>query len=210
MSLKFCFVKHTGTHIILHILQDGEYLSPAWYILLKDSQRKGEINCFFHSAPLLITYWLRWSIGSTFRQWPEKRMGGYILARTLTPPADLEQIELETLSVGGSTTSWAPCCDTGLDLPQRKSFPKVCINTILPPCQVRPTCSTCPLPGLQLAKTAVGTFKHGPGHNSPKVGFWLIEPEDMRPSHWQILSAGAMLGKRAFHLAPGDSFCAEE
>lgn len=49
------------------------------------------------------------------------------------PPADLEQIELETPSVGGSTASWAPRCDTGLDLPQRKSSPKVCINTIFHP-----------------------------------------------------------------------------
>lgn len=155
---------------------------------------------------LLASLINRPNISSVTREQNERLLPG----TNTDPPADLEQIELETPSVGGSTTSWAPCCDTGLDLPQRKSSPKVCINTILPSCQVRPTCSTCPLPGLQLAQTAAGTFKCGPGHNSPKVGFWLIEPEDMRPSHWQILSAGAMMRGRALHLAPGDSFSAAD
>lgn len=94
---------------------------------------------------------------------------------THSSPADMERIELETASVGGSGASWAPRCATGLDLPQRKSTRRVCINTTLPPPPVprraRPTCSTCALPGLPLAQTAAGTFKCGPGRNSPKVGF---------------------------------------
>lgn len=64
--------------------------------------------------------------------WPENGMEGYS-ARTLPSPPDVEQIELETPSVRESVTSWVSCCDTGLDLPQRKSHRKVCINTILPP-----------------------------------------------------------------------------
>lgn len=177
MSLKFRFAsvsaKHTGR---LHISLDSKWTVESCRICMRNGLM------FSLSASLLTTYWLLKSIDCTFPQWPESRKKGYFLVQTLTPPpADLEQIELETPSVGGSATSWAPCCDTGLDLPQRKSSPKVCINTILPPCQVRPTCSTCLLPGLQLAQTEAGTLKCGPGHNSPKEGFWLIEPKDMQP-----------------------------
>lgn len=81
-------------------------------------------------------------------------------------------------------------------------LPKSVLTPYFTPCPVRSTCSTCLFPGLQLAQTAAGYCKCGPGHDSSKVSFWLIVPEDMQPSHWQILSAAAMLRERILHLAP--------
>lgn len=182
-TLDFCFVSAPHTHTKTHT-----------------GGRLWGMFCYIRLAPLLIAYWLLWSIGPTFSRWPENIMVGYSLAWTLTPPcADLEQTELET---GGSTTSWAPCCDTGLDLPQRKSSPKVCINTASPSCQVRPTCSTCPSPGLQLARTAAGTFKCGPRHDPQKVGSWLIEPEDMQSSSLTVTKCRCHVEEKSFPSCP--------
>lgn len=43
-------------------------------------------------------------MGITFPQWPEKELEGYN-GKIFAPPADVEQIELETPSVRGSATS---------------------------------------------------------------------------------------------------------
>lgn len=139
---------------------------------------------FTLTTDLLIAYWLPPPLRPTFPQRPENGAGRLTRwheqwhVRSTCPLAGLEQIELETPSAGGSAASWAPRCDTGLDLPQRKSSPKVCINTVFTaPCPVRSAFSTRLLPGLQLAQAAAGNSKCGPGHDSSKVGVWLIELE---------------------------------
>lgn len=85
-------------------------------------------------------------------------------------PADLEQIELETPSVGGSTDSWAPCFETGLDLLQRKSSPKVCINTNPPPTKLGQPVPLVSCQGCNSTQTVAGKCKCGLGHDSSKVG----------------------------------------
>lgn len=108
--------------------------------------------------------------------WPENGMEGYS-ARTLPSPADVEQIELETPSVRGSVTSWVSCCDTGLDLPQRKSHRKVCINTILPPCLEGSTRSTTGLLAeLRRLQMAAGKYKCGAGLDSSGLHSGLFFP----------------------------------
>lgn len=123
-------------------------------------------------------------------------MEGYSSTWTLThSPAALEQVELETPSVGGSATSWAPHCDTRLDRPQRKSSPKSVLTPSCPPAQLgQPVLLVC-CQGYNWHRRQQVTRNMGQGADSSEVGFWLIV-QDMQPSHWQVLSAAAILRDR--------------
>lgn len=58
-------------------------------------------------------------MGITFPQWPVKEMEGYN-GEIFAPPADVEQIELETPSVRGSATSWGVMLWHGIGSPSKE------------------------------------------------------------------------------------------
>lgn len=153
--------------------------------------------------PSLITYWPLESIDLTFPWWPELRMEDCCLARTLQlstrPPAELHQLETQPLPEHHAVTvDWISL--------KGNNLAKSVLTPPCPPARLGQPVPLVPCQGYNWHRRQQVPLNVSQATISPKVGFWLIEPEDWRPSHWQILSTGAMFEQRALHLAPGDSF----